>query len=225
MGSRHKTRLDLGYDFGRRDGILRFGTGDPLNPQGWQLDVEGAAFPRLDLDESSDLDSVDFRFGIPLTWRRGPFQAKFAYYHLSSHAGDEFLKRNPGFQRINFSRNALVLGGGHFPTPDLRLYAEADYGFVNDGGVGNWWFQFGFDYAPALPTGTFGAPFVAMNALLREEVDFDGTFTATAGWAWRGDRHGRLLRVGLQYTNGKTTQFEFLRRSEQLLGLGIWYDF
>lgn len=210
---------------GGRLGIFRFGTDDVRFPWGWQLDVEGAAFPRLNLEEEADLDSADFRFGIPLTWRGGPFQTKFAFYHLSSHAGDEFLERNPSFRRINFSRNALVLGGGFFLTPDLRLYAEADYGFDTDGGAEEWWFQFGLDYAPALPTGVRGAPFLALNALLREEVDFGGTFTLMTGWAWRSDRHGHLLRIGLQYANGKTTQFEFFPQSEQLIGLGIWYDF
>lgn len=209
---------------GGRAGIVRFGTDDPLWPEGWQLDIEGAGFARLDLEEESDLDSSDFRFGVPLTWRRGPFQTKFAYYHLSSHAGDEFLERNPGFQRINFSRNAVVLGLGYFPVPDLRLYAEADYGFDVDVAE-EWWFQFGFDYAPAFPTGLRGAPFLAMNGLLREEVDFGGSFNLMAGWAWRGDEHGHLCRVGLQYFNGKTTQFELFQESEQLVGLGFWYDY
>jgi len=210
---------------GGRVGILRWGTDDPLWPEGWQLDIEGAAFPRLNLDQSADLDVADFRFGVPLTWRSGPWQAKTAFYHLSSHVGDEFLERNPTFERINFSRNAIVLGLGYFVTPKLRLYAEADYGFDTDGGADPWWFQFGFDYAPSHPTGLRGAPFLAANAFLREEVDFGGTFTAMAGWAWRADRSGHLCRVGLQVSSGHTTQLEFHEESEQLVGLGIWYDF
>ncbi|MAT67937.1 MAG: hypothetical protein CMJ58_00255 [Planctomycetaceae bacterium] len=60
---------------------------------------------------------------MPLTWRNGLYQAKLAYYHLSSHAGDEFLlAASPDFTRINFSRNALVLGAGYFLLPDFRLH-------------------------------------------------------------------------------------------------------
>lgn len=210
---------------GGRVGIVRLGSADSVVPYGWQLDIEGAAFPRLNLESASDLESADFRFGVPLTWRCGALQAKFAYYHVSSHVGDEFLERNPTYQRINFSRNALVFGVGYYLMPSLRVYGEADVAVTINGGAETWWFQFGFDYAPAYPTGPHGAPFVAMNALLREEVDFGGTFTTMAGWAWRGDQNGRLLRFGLQYTNGKTTQFEFFNQSEQLVGLGIWYDF
>lgn len=69
------------------------------------------------------------------------------------------------------------------------------------------------------------SPFLAANALLREEVDFGGTFTIMTGWAWRGDESGHLCRAGLQAVTGKTTQFEFHDRSETLVGLGVWYDF
>jgi len=221
----NRSQWVLDTTLGGRVGILRFGTSDSVRPEGWQLDVEGAAFPRLNVDEGEDLDSVDFRLGVPLTWRRGPYQFKFAYYHLSSHVGDEFLKRNPDFRRINFSRNALVLGVGYFPIQDLRLYAETGYGFLNDGGNKEWEFQFGFDYAPAAPTGLRGSPFLAMNVHLRQEVDYGGGFNTMAGWAWRGARTGHLFRAGLQYFNGKTSQYEFFQQSEQLIGFGIWYDY
>lgn len=210
---------------GGRVGILRQGTADVFRPEGWQIDIEGAAFPRLNADQNADVDAADFRFGVPLTWRQDDWQAKLAFYHLSSHAGDEFLVRNPLFERINFSRNSLVLGVGHFVTPDWRIYAEADYGFINDGGTEPWWLQFGFDYAPEQPTGLQGAPFVAVNALLREEVDFGGTFTTMLGWSWRSDQNNHLCRLGLQYSDGHTSQFEFHDRNEQLIGVGLWYDF
>jgi len=221
----NRSQWILDATLGGRVGILRFGTSDSVRPEGWQLDIEGAAFPRLNVDEGEDLDSVDFRFGVPLTWRQGPYQFKFAYYHLSSHVGDEFLKRNPGFRRINFSRNALVLGVGYLPTPDLRLYAEGGYGFLVDGGNKQWEVQFGFDYVPSAPTGLRGAPFLAMNVHLRQEVDYGGSFNTMAGWAWRGERTGHLFRAGLQYFNGKTSQYEFFQQSEQLIGFGLWYDY
>ena len=141
---------------GGRLGVLRFGDHDPFLPEGWQLDIEGAAFPRL-AETSLDLIATDYRFGIPLTSRRGPYQWKLAFYHLSSHVGDEYLLNTaPGFDRINFSRNAMVLGLGYFVTADLRLYAETGYGFLNDGGNQPWEFQFGAEYRPFVPTGWRG---------------------------------------------------------------------
>ncbi len=95
---------------GRVGGIIRYGTSNAVWPEGWQFDIEGAGFPRLTLDENRDLISADFRFGTPLTYRRGVWEAKFGYYHLSSHLGDEFMLSHPGIERLNYVRDSLLLG-------------------------------------------------------------------------------------------------------------------
>ena len=45
------------------------------------------------------------------------------------------------------------------------------------------------------------------------------------GWQWTGPESGRTMRVGLQYYNGPSTQYEFFRRYDNQLGFGIWYDY
>ncbi len=210
---------------GGRAGILRYGTQDAVSPEGWQLDIAGAAFPRLDSEENDDLESADFRFDVPLTWSQGPFAVKFGYYHLSSHVGDEFLARNPGFRRINYVRDSALLGLSVDLTGDVRAYAEVGWAFSVDGGAEPWEFQFGVDYSPMVATGLYGAPFLAVNAHLREEVDFGGSLNLMAGWQWRGRESDNLLRFGLQYFNGKTSQYAFFNEHEELIGLGLWYDF
>ncbi len=215
----------LDATLGGRVGILRYGSGGWPRPNGWQLDVEGAAFPRLDLQRDRDLVASDFRIGVPLTFGCGRYQAKFAFYHLSSHLGDEFMLRNPDVARVNFSRNALVWGNSFYLADDLRLYAEAGWAFYTDGGTQPWEFQFGVDYSPAEPSaGLRGAPFVALNAHLREEVDFGGNLSVQTGWQWRG-QYGHLFRMGMQYVTGKSEQFQFFRQHEDKLGFGLWYDF
>ncbi len=206
--------------------ILRFGSFDPVRPQGWQLDLEGAAFPRLNLDQDWDVESTDFRVGVPLTLGLGDWQAKLAYYHLSSHLGDEFILRNPGSEtmRINFSRDVFVLGLSHFPHPAIRVYGEAGWAFRHVGGSAPWEFQFGVDLAPPGPTGLCGVPFLAINAHLREEHNFGGNLVVQAGWLWRGETD-RALRVGLHYYNGKSSQFQFFDQFEEQIGLGLWYDY
>jgi hypothetical protein len=209
---------------GGRVGILRFGNRSAVHPEGLQLDIEGGGFPRLDItDGRRDLVSADFRFGIPLTYGIGRYQMKFAYYHLSSHLGDEFMLRT-GTQRINYVRDALVWGHSYFLTPELRSYGEVAFSYHYDGGAEPWEIQFGLEYAPPCPTGSWGAPFLAANALLQQEYDFGGLFTLQAGWAWR-NAVGRLFRAGVHYHNGKSTQFEFFGRHEEQIGLGIWYDY
>lgn len=208
---------------GGRVGILRYGTAEADRPHGWQLDIEGAGMPRLDLQRERDVVSADFRFGIPLTYGRGRYQAKFAYYHLSSHLGDEYMVRNNTLDRINFSRDVLVWGHSFYWTDDWRLYAEAGWAFQCDGGSRPWEFQFGADYSPAGPSGMRGTPFWAINGHLRQEFDFGGHLAVQTGWQWRG-HSGHLFRIGMHYFQGMSDQWEFFNKFEDKLGFGIWYD-
>lgn len=210
---------------GARVALLRYGTRGGIRPQGLELGVEGAALPRLTLnDDLRDLVATDYRAGVPITYSDGPWQYKLAYYHLSSHLGDEIMLADPTLQRINYTRDAILLGVAYHLTPALRLYGEAAYSFRVSDGAEPWEFQFGFDYAPERPTGLAGAPFVAANVHLREEVDFGGNFVFQTGWAWRGDST-RLFRLGVQYYNGKSPQYEFFDQFEEQFGIGMWLDF
>ena len=211
---------------GGRVGLLRYGNGSAARPEGWQLDLEGAAFPRLDLkDDRRELVSADFRAGFPITYGVGPMQLKVGYYHLSSHLGDEFMLRFPKVQRINYTRDSLIWGNSFYATDDLRVYGETAWAFHRAGGAEPWEFQLGVDYSPAGPTGARGAPFFAINTHLRQENDFGGNITIETGWQWRGRLNGPLFRVGAHYLNGKSPQLEFFDDHEEQIGLGLWYDY
>lgn len=206
-------------------GILRIGSTDPILGEGFQLDAEGAAFVRLDLEENRDVDSTDYHFGFPLTFRSGMWEAKLGYYHLCSHLSDEWLLKYPTWHRLNYVRDSIVLGLALRPVPDLRIYAEADWGVIFcDDGAEKWHFQFGIDYSPMRVTGWMADPFFAINARIQEENDFSGNFTVQTGWQWR-NQDGHLLRMGFHYFNGKSNQFQFYQLHEEQFGVGIWYDF
>lgn len=210
---------------GGRVGILRYGTTSVDHPEGWQIDIEGAGMPRLDLEQADrDLMAADFRFGVPLTYGRGNYQTKLAYYHLSSHLGDEYMVRNNTLLRRNYSRDVIVWGHSVFLTEDIRLYGEAGFAFNYDGGSEPWEFQFGADYSPVKSTGHWGAPFVAINGYLRQEFDYGGNLVVQTGWQWRG-YSGHLFRIGMHYFQGMSDQWEFYDQYEDKLGFGIWYDF
>lgn len=209
---------------GGRVGLLRYGTADGQRPQGWQIDVEGAGMPRLDLEDERDLVAADFRAGLPITYGRGPFQTKLAYYHLSSHLGDEFMLKNPQFPRINYSRDVLVWGNSYYPTDALRLYAEAGWAFYSDVSE-PWELQFGVDFSPRQPTGLRPDPFFAVNGHLRQELNFGGNLVVQTGVQWYGGQGGHRFRAGMQYFNGKSDQFELFNQWEQKIGMGLWYDY
>lgn len=213
----------LDSTIGGRIGLVRFGPRD--RAEGFQLDLLASASLRQDPNEGLDVIGTDYRFDIPLTYGVGPHRFKLGYYHVSSHTGDEFLLKNPTHVRLNFFRDVLVFGYSYYATPELRLYGEAGWAFGSEFSE-PWEFQFGLDYGPSHATGARGAPFIAINSHLREELDFGGNLAVQAGWAWRTNRPGDgTLRTGLYYYNGGSPQFSFYRESEQQTGWGLWYDY
>lgn len=209
---------------GGRVGLWRYGTTNAYFPEGWQIDLEGAATPRLDFEHDMNLVSADFRAGLPITYGVGPWRTKVGYYHLSSHLGDEQLLAFPTTPRYNYTRDAFIFGQSYYILPTTRVYAETSWAFNSDQ-ADPWEFQFGIEYAPALPTGLHGAPYAAANCLLREEVNYSGCLTLQAGWAWREGPSAHLLRLGFEYFNGLSDQGQFWNQFEQKFGLGIWFDF
>lgn len=210
---------------GGRVGIIRYGTDDIIKPQGWQWDLEGAVNPRLDMDNKQDVIAMDFRFGAPITYRRGGTSYKFGYYHISSHLGDEFQISYPFYVRDNYVREALVAAVSHEPNDYLRFYGEMGYAVWDGGIVEPWEFQFGAEYSAQAATGIYSSPFAAVNAHLYEEYNFGGNVNVQVGWQWRGPESDRLWRIGAQYYNGSVHQHALGRGHESVLGFGMWFDY
>jgi hypothetical protein len=210
---------------GGRVSILRYGSDTVLHPQGFELQVEGAAFVRLDQGDEVDLRSSDYRFGVPLVYGVGRWQTKLAYYHLSAHLGDEAMLKNGTFQRVNYLRDAMVWGNSYYLFDWMRIYGEVGYSFNNSGGSEPWEFQYGTELIQARPTGIHGGPFLAVNGMSRQELDWGGNVCVQTGWAWRGRRSERLLRIGFEYLTGSDPQYEFVFYNQNRAGVGIWYDY
>ena len=210
---------------GWRVGLIRFGTSRAIQPEGFQLDVEGGTFLRVLPGNGNDVQSMDFRAGLPLTWREGPFQAKVGAYHIESHVGDDFLAKNPGFIANGYSRTAFVAGVGYFVFDSLRIYSELGWSFARSGGDRPWEWQSGFEWCSPDATGLRGAPYFAANVHLREATHGSGSVNVMAGWQWRRTQSDHLFRVGLQYFNGKNNQYSFLQDNQQLIGFGVRYDY
>lgn len=210
---------------GGRLGLFRSNQPQMLAIDAWQIDLEGAVTTRLDPQQNMDVESADYRFGLLWTAKQKNVAWKFGYFHISSHTGDEYLIKNPGFERINFVRESLIFGTSIQATPNLRLYGETAYGLSTKGGAKPWQFQFGGELAALQKTNLHGAPFVAANVQLRQEVDFEPGVTLMTGWQWTGNESDKTWRVGLQYYNGRSNQYSFFRRLDNQLGLGVWYDY
>lgn len=210
---------------GGRVGILGHNCGDAANPGAWQLDLEGGAQARVDPQQNSDLEAVDFRFGLLSTWRFGSNAFKAGYYHLSSHIGDEYLIRNPGFVRVNYVRDSAIVGWTHDLTEDMQVYGEIGYAMGGEGGAKPIELQYGYQYTPLRVFGLKGAPFFGINGHTRQDFNWISSINTVAGWQWRGEETNHLFRLGLQYYTGPALQWEFVGRNETLCGAGMWFDY
>lgn len=223
--TRSKTRV---WDavLGGRMGLLRNGSRDSVNPQGFQIDLEGAVFARVLPDQpSAMLAGSDYRAGLLATQRSGGTAYKWGYYHISSHIGDEFLIENPTFNRINYVRDSLITGVTQDLNAATQVYGEIAYALGMEGGAKPLEFQFGAQYQPVARSGLRGAPFLAANYHIREDFDFHGGANTVAGWGWQGTETRHRLRVGLQYYNGPSMQYQFLDTWENMYGGGLWFDY
>jgi hypothetical protein len=210
---------------GGRVALFRHGTLDPVRPEGFEVQLEGAALARVQVFEpSAPLDATDYRIGFLGVWREGPVAFKAGYYHLSSHAGDELLLANPGYVRVNYVRDSFIAGTFIDLTENLQAYGEFGYAGV-DGGAKPIEFQYGLQMSPQGPTGFKGKPFAAINGHTRQDFNWVTSVNVVAGWQWRGDRTNHLWRVGMQFYRGAAMQWEFAGRNETWGGGGIWYDF
>jgi len=209
---------------GGRIGIVRRGSVGRLNPQGFQLDLEGAALPRVDIEEEQDLEAVDFRIGLVGTWREDRWRYKFGYYHLSSHTGDEYLLKNPWIQRRNYVRDAMVAAVMYDLQPNLQVYLEAAYAFNANGGAEPMELQYGIQYLPAEVGDWRGSPFAAVNGHWRQEFGAEASVNAECGWMWRG-RTGHTYRLGFQHYSGPSMQYSFYDLYESMTGISMWMDF
>ena len=177
---------------------------------------------RLTLDEIRDFETADYRVGVPLTYGIDNWQYKLAVYHLSSHLGDEFAIAHPGslVNRINYVRDEVVLGASYYPALWARLYARSRLRIQHRWRRRTVGIPIRHRALPARSDRSEGTPFFAINGHLREELDFGGDLSTQLGWLWRGNT-AQVMRLGLHYFNGKSSQYQTFNQFEQQIGVGF----
>lgn len=211
---------------GGRAPIFRYGTKNITNPEGWELELEGAALLRLDWERQRNLAGTDYRAGVPLVYGTKLWQFKTGYYHVSSHIGDNYLLDHFR-QRRHYVRDSIMCGFSLRPTDETRLYAEVDWAFHTGETTDPFELQFGVEYTPPFDprASTWQCrPFLASHAHLYEERDFGGYWATQTGVQWRGPTNS-LLRLGVEFYVGGDDLYQFHTTYQKKIGGGIWYDF
>lgn len=200
-----------------------------------QLEVEGALWAVFcPLEESAPLVNADYYVGFPIVYSLGDLAFRLRGYHISSHAGDEYMIEHPSFERCNPSAEYLDFYVSYQFTQDIRLYGGVGLRVRQDESFhcSNWYaetgaelrlYELGYhDYCNRL----YGEPFFAMN--FRFQSDFRNHVDATyaIGYEW-GKFSGlrRKLRIFLEYHDGYSVEGQFCKEHTSYLAIRATYGF
>jgi Protein of unknown function (DUF1207) len=225
MGGKSYIDTAIGAQFGLGR-IAPAGRSDPtkqLENEGIQLDVFGAVFTRF--DPKRFLTAADYRAGIPLTYKKGPWSTKLSYEHTSTHIGDEYS------QAYHVKQKPLVLdevvyGLSRYFGDNLRLYGQIGYAFntAKETNANNRTrFDWGVSYTNYYDTGPVGRPFAAYDMDIRSYQSYTPNNSFQVGWQWVN--HGRDVRLAVQVFSGRSMFGQFYTHNESWVGFGGYYSF
>lgn len=209
---------------GARAGLARWTSRAP-RALAVQVDLYAGFNGQFDRDYSNDNIGWDGVYGLLGTMRvTGTLALRTGVAHVSSHVGDEYAERT-GRQRINYTREELLVGASWKPLPRWRVYAElgAAYDLRNEAlqEEGRW--QVGAEYqlAEGLWRTSLGW-YAAVDLQGMEERDGEVDLSARVGLNLPG--RSRDWRVGLAWYDGRVPIGEFFQDDQSYLAFGLWLD-
>jgi hypothetical protein len=217
------TAIGAQFELGR---IAPVGKSDPtrqLENEGLGLDVFGAVFTRF--DQKRFLTAIDYRAGIPLVYKKGPWSTKLSYEHTSTHIGDEYsqayhVKQDP------LVLDEVVFGLSRYWGEHLRTYGQFGYAFntAKETNANNRTrFDWGISYTNYYNTGPTGRPFAAYDMDIRSYQSYTPNNSFQLGWQWVNN--GRSVRLAFQYFEGRSMYGQFYTKNENWYGFGGYYSF
>lgn len=185
------------------------------------LEFETGVFTRFFMETSEkDLINADFRVGAPLSLGYRGWEARLELRHMSSHLGDDFVRRfEPTFTQVSQEGFELLFArrlGGAF-----RLYAGGDWNFnlSDEAVVERKLARWGLEFEPgARDGGRWFWPFAAADFRLSDLTD-EVAGTAIAGAAFRVGTVG--LRLEGRGHFGPSPMGQLRRFDETFWGLGL----
>jgi len=227
----HKTKSPVS-DFnsasvgvGQTFGLVRWGKNN--GEDGWQLGWFAGLFSQFNLDgASNDLLNTDFTIGIPLTYRSGPWSARYRIFHQSSHLGDELLLGNqaPVRENLSFEKIDAVFS---YEWKQWRLYAGAGYLINRDPDtLKRKTVQTGVEYYAARRITRSGRLLGGIDIQWTEQRDWAPGVSFKFGIQLGGNEtNGRNFQFFLEAYDGFNPYGQFYRDDIQSYGLGMAFNF
>lgn len=206
---------------GAQFGLGRFAPQGREN-EGFQVDVFGAVFTRF--NDRRLLTAADYRAGLPLTFRKGPWSSKVSYEHTSTHIGDEYSAVTGRMQKA-LAIDEVVLGVSREFGEHLRLYGQYGYAFLTSDHTNanrRNRFDLGISYSNYADTGVWGRPYAAYDMDLRQYQGYRVNSTFQVGWQWVHNL--RSVRIGYEYYSGGSPYGQFYKQTENWSAIGFYFD-
>lgn len=187
-----------------------------------QLGLEGGVFALFSFSkQSKDLINADYILGLPITYRKDAFSARFRLYHQSSHLGDEFLIANPDVPRVNLSYEdtQLLLA---YEIGEFRLIAGGGRIVHSEPDLEPWHTEAGVEYRHRhfiKDLDLVGGALIGWS----EEQNWTGNQSYQLGLAIHkfGDRELRLMT---EYYTGFSPNGQFFEERIHYYGIGLAID-
>jgi hypothetical protein len=189
------------------------------------LGVEAVAYARFALQVlQREMVATDWVFAVPAFWHHRNGWTRLAFFHSSSHLGDEYNRRfgDPG---VNVSRDGLeILAFRRLQRP-LGGWVGVRYGYnPHPDDDQRWVLRTGAQMETRHGTGLF-RPFVATDIEFDQEAGMRPRVEARIG-SWLPEVDGRrALRFSLVALNGPTPLGQFRFRSTTQVGLSLLGSF
>jgi hypothetical protein len=188
--------------------------------------------PKVNPDGGTDLMNTDFYVGIPFAYAVNKWAFRFRGYHISSHLGDEFLVKNPGYDRKNPSFEALDFFVSYQGSPSFRVYvgpgfvAQSDKSFPMKRFYVEYGGEFNFLGRRIYYHKLYGNFFAA--AYFRnwqyQHWNLDGTYMGGYEWS-KLQGIGRKIRLLASYHHGFSCEGQFSREKTHYGTVGFAYGF
>ena len=209
-GSRRVGEIAMGDELG----LWRAASG------GFQVGAEGGVIGRFDISRvTNDIEVADYTFALPADLALGPASLRLAYWHVSSHLGDDYIRLNaPSLAKATTDEVRTLAS---WRRQGLRLYGGWAWAFhVLPGGGGRSRAQAGAELGgPRLGSGRL---FAAADLQLPERADWDPDLAVRAGWRVPG-RAG-AVSFFVEFYEGHLPYQQFMARRETHVAAGLGFE-
>lgn len=169
----------------------------------WQWGIGGGVVGRFNTSVASNwFEVADFTFAVPFDFRRGVHSLRLAYWHVSSHLGDDYIRLHPAASISKHFTDDTLLLYSYTPSPSLRFYAGGARAFKILPSLAKFRAQAGFEaYGPALWT-RGGQPVFGVDLQALERGDWKASGNVVLGLRLPGSNRLGAVSFLLGYYHG-----------------------